>query len=503
MIKIPENPDKVLTETVEGAENFVGLRESLEQRYGEENLSFSAYEDRRTERYEDGVLPDGREYLKEATVDIDIGEGASLYVSEKDARGGGKFDIRIEADQVDPVIDVYDLVRNDEDEDARFLPADEDTITFSTAYSEPGAFTNLEEGLKELYGEENVERSGDVKQGMTSDGETFYSEGHFDIEGEEGPLKLHVSGKGSNIAFTIHSTEQEEIEGLYEALDAQIEEDEENSSSSRFRKELDGYSWDDIGGLEDVKHTLQSQLLERIENPEKAEEYGLDVPSGVLLYGPPGTGKTLTAKTLASEADMPFYSASINDFTSKWVGETEASVNQIFEDAKEEDEHSIVFLDEFEAVGQQRGGDAGNSVMDRAVATLLENIDGLEEMDDVTVMAATNRLDQVDDALLRPGRIEKQFEVDAPDYEGRRDILEIHTEDKPLTEDVDLDELASATEGKTGADLEYLVTEATEYAFDRDEGDEVRGVTMDDFEDALDELEEEVDEGEQVGKTYA
>ncbi len=494
---------KVLTEKVEGRENFVGLEDALTRTYGEDSIEITAYDNgRRGGGREDGVLPDGREYLKEATVTIyEDDDPVRLHVSEDAASGSDKLQLRIESDDVDPVTEIYDMVVDDEEEQ-RFLDVGDDLITFATSYGEPTAFSDLQDGLEELYGGENVRQKGEAPRGMTSDGETYVREGHFEIDTENGPLKLHVDGKPNKIAFTMHSPDRGEIEALYEEFDDHVGATSGSSDRSTFRTDVSGYSWDDIGGLDDVKHTLQTQLLDRLENPEMAEEYGLDVPSGVMLYGPPGTGKTLTAKALASEADMPFYSASINDLTSKWYGQSEEYVNKVFEDAKEEDDHAVVFFDEFDALGMQRDA-SQNDVTARVVSTLLDNLDGLEEMDDVTVMAATNRLDDIDEALLRPGRIEKQFEVGLPDYDDRKEILEVHTEGKPLAEDVDLDELASETDGTSGADIEYLVAEATEYAFERDDGDGLRGVQMDDFEEALEELEDETSEPDSVNITYA
>jgi len=218
--------------------------------------------------------------------------------------------------------------------------------------------------------------------------------------------------------------------------------------------------WTDIGGLDDAKQELQ----EAVEWPMK---YGplfshMDAkpPRGMLLHGPPGTGKTMLAKAVATESEANFISIKGPEFLSKWVGESEKAVRETFRKARMA-APCVIFLDEVDSIAPTRGGGAGDShVTERVISQLLTELDGLVELTGVTVIAATNRPDMVDQALLRPGRFDRHIFIPPPDRDARRKILEIFTKGKPMTKDVNLDELAKKTDNYTGADLGALVNEA-------------------------------------------
>ena len=223
-------------------------------------------------------------------------------------------------------------------------------------------------------------------------------------------------------------------------------------------------SWADVGGLDAAKARLQETIQWPMEHSDAYDRVGLDPSNGVLLYGPPGTGKTLLAKAVANEADANFISIKGPELFNKYVGESEKGVREVFSTARE-NAPTVVFFDEIDAIAAERGGGAGdNNVGERVVSQLLTELDGLEELEDVVVIATTNRPELIDDALLRPGRLDRHIAVDDPDTDARREIFEIHTDDKPLADDVDLDALAARTEGYVGADIEAVCREAATVA---------------------------------------
>ena len=240
--------------------------------------------------------------------------------------------------------------------------------------------------------------------------------------------------------------------------------------------------FDDVANYEEVKEEL-SEVVEFLKAPHKFSEMGAEVPKGVLLVGPPGTGKTLMARAVAGEAGVPFYIVSGSDFVEMFVGVGASRVRDLFEQAKN-NAPCIIFVDELDAVGRQRGAGlgGGHDEREQTLNQLLVEMDGFESNQGIIVMAATNRPDVLDKALLRPGRFDRQVVVDAPDYHGRLGILKIHTKDKPLADDVDLDALARRTPSFTGADLENMANEAAILAVRR--GQKI--ITMQDFDDAVD-----------------
>ena len=241
--------------------------------------------------------------------------------------------------------------------------------------------------------------------------------------------------------------------------------------------------WDDIGGLDEVKRQLREGIELPLQNPDAFKRLGIRPAKGFLLFGPPGNGKTLLAKAVAREAEANFVATKSSDLLSKWVGESEKQVSRLFQRARQV-APTVVFIDEIDALAPARGSGIGDSnVTERVVNTLLAEMDGLEELQGVVVIAATNRPTLLDPALLRPGRFDEIVYVPVPDTEGRRVILGIQTAKMPLAEDVDLDALASRTDRFSGADLENLVRKAGLLALRSDA--DVEHVTMAQFETAL------------------
>jgi len=224
--------------------------------------------------------------------------------------------------------------------------------------------------------------------------------------------------------------------------------------------EVPNVSWEDIGGLEPVKQLLVEAVEWPLRNAESFKRLGIDAPKGILLYGPPGTGKTMLAKAVANESDANFITVKGSALLSKWYGESEKRVEEIFRRAKQV-APSIIFLDELDALVPVRGGSMGEPhVTERVVNQLLSEMDGLEELRGVVVIGATNRPDIIDPALLRPGRFDELIMVPVPDVEARRKIFQVHLQKMPLAKDVDVDELVRLTDQYTGADIASVVRKA-------------------------------------------
>ena len=219
-----------------------------------------------------------------------------------------------------------------------------------------------------------------------------------------------------------------------------------------------------VAGLQEEKEEL-TEIVDFLKNPKKYIQLGARIPKGVLLVGPPGTGKTLLAKAVAGEAGVPFFSISGSDFVEMFVGVGASRVRDLFEDAKK-NAPCIVFIDEIDAVARRRGTGmgGGHDEREQTLNQLLVEMDGFGVNEGIIVMSATNRVDILDPAILRPGRFDRKVAVGRPDVKGRREILEVHAKGKPLADDVDLDKIAQTTVGFTGADLENLMNEAAIYA---------------------------------------
>ncbi len=256
----------------------------------------------------------------------------------------------------------------------------------------------------------------------------------------------------------------------------------EPSAMREFIVEVPKVSWKEVGGLEDAKQNLKEAVEWPLTKPEVFQRMGIETPSGILLYGPPGTGKTLLAKAVAHESKANFISIKGPEVMSKWVGESEKAVRELFKKAKQV-APTIVFLDELDSIAPKRGTNTGSHVTDSVVNQLLTSIDGLESMEGVVIVAATNRPDIIDPGLLRPGRFDRLILIHSPDREARLEIFKIHTRNMPLSENIDLEELADLTENYSGADIESLCREAAMLAIR--ENDQADIVHKKHFEEAM------------------
>jgi cell division protease FtsH len=238
-------------------------------------------------------------------------------------------------------------------------------------------------------------------------------------------------------------------------------------------------SWDDVAGLDEAKEEL-TEVVEFLREPARFVRLGARIPKGILLYGPPGTGKTLLAKAIASEAGARFYAQSASAFVEMFAGLGAARIRKLFEEARK-NAPAIIFIDELDAVGAQRTGHGFNREQDQTLNQLLVELDGFESREQIVVMGASNRLQDLDAALLRPGRFDRQVLVAAPDLAGREEILLVHTRGKPLGDNVDLRAIARQTAGLTGAELENIANEAAIFAGRANQST----IRQSDFEDAM------------------
>jgi cell division protease FtsH len=253
------------------------------------------------------------------------------------------------------------------------------------------------------------------------------------------------------------------------------------SKAKRMAVDQPKVTFKDVAGVDEAVEELE-EIKEFLEAPKRFQSLGAKIPKGVLLYGPPGTGKTLLARAVAGEAGVPFYSISGSDFVEMFVGVGASRVRDLFEQAKQT-QPCIVFIDEIDAVGRHRGAGmgGGHDEREQTLNQLLVEMDGFEANESIIIMAATNRPDILDPALLRPGRFDRQISVDRPDREGRKAILAVHAKGKPLAPGLELDSLAGQTAGFTGADLANLMNEAALLAARRRK----RAIEMDELEEAV------------------
>ncbi len=265
--------------------------------------------------------------------------------------------------------------------------------------------------------------------------------GDIDIEAEEIP---------EEVLENLKVTREDFLEALKNI---------EPSAMREVLVEVPNVRWEDVGGLEHAKQELMEAVEWPLKYPEVFSAVNIKPPKGILLYGPPGTGKTLLAKAVANESNANFISVKGPELLSKWVGESEKHVREMFRKARQV-APCVLFFDEIDSLAPRRGGGVDSHVTERVVSQLLTELDGMEELKDVVVIAATNRPDMIDPALLRPGRIERHIYIPPPDREARKEIFRIHLRGKPLAEDVSIDELAEKTEGYTGADIEAACREA-------------------------------------------
>jgi len=256
----------------------------------------------------------------------------------------------------------------------------------------------------------------------------------------------------------------------------------EPSAMREFLVEIPKVSWEDVGGLEDIKQQLKEVVEWPLTRPEVFKRMGITAPRGILLYGPPGTGKTLLAKAIAHESKANFISIKGPEVMSKWVGESEKAVRELFKKARQV-APTIVLLDEIDSIAPKRGMYSGSHVTESVVNQILTSMDGLENMEGVVVIGATNKPDMLDSALLRPGRFDRLLLTPAPDKKSRFEIFKIHTKEMPLSKDVSLEELAEKTEGFSGADIEGLCREAAMLALRSDI--KAKKVNKTNFENAM------------------
>ncbi|WP_128896581.1 ATP-dependent zinc metalloprotease FtsH [Longirhabdus pacifica] len=256
------------------------------------------------------------------------------------------------------------------------------------------------------------------------------------------------------------------------------------SKARLYSEEKKKVTFKDVAGADEEKQELV-EVVEFLKDPRKFASLGARVPKGVLLNGPPGTGKTLLARAVAGEAGVPFFSISGSDFVEMFVGVGASRVRDLFENAKK-NSPCIIFIDEIDAVGRQRGAGlgGGHDEREQTLNQLLVEMDGFGENENIIIIAATNRQDILDPALLRPGRFDRQITVDRPDVKGREAVLKVHAKNKPLRDDVTMESLARYTTGFTGADLENLLNEAALIAARRDK----KQIDMDDLDEAFDRI---------------
>ena len=249
-------------------------------------------------------------------------------------------------------------------------------------------------------------------------------------------------------------------------------------------------TYDDIGGLDEQIREVREAVEQPLVETEQFEAVGIDPPSGVLLHGPPGTGKTMLAKAVANQTDATFIKMAGSELVQKFIGEGARLVRDLFELASEH-EPAIIFIDEIDAIAARRteSKTSGDAEVQRTMMQLLSEMDGFEGRGEIRIIAATNRFDMLDRAILRPGRFDRLIEVPEPDWDGRERILDIHTREMNLADDIDLEELASETDGFSGAELASLATEAGMFAI----RDDRTTVEMADFHDALEKVRDEED----------
>jgi len=252
-----------------------------------------------------------------------------------------------------------------------------------------------------------------------------------------------------------------------------------SNKNEEFKEKVESVKLSDVKGHDEIKEDLEF-LIKLLKNPKRYEKLGARVPKGVLLFGPPGTGKTMIAKAMANEVGIPFIATGGSDFVEKYVGVGAKRVREIFAEAKKH-EKAIIYIDEIDAIGRKRSGDNDNDERINTLNALLIEMDGFRDSSGIMVIASTNRLDILDEALLRPGRFDKHIAVNPPDYKGRLDILKLYAKNKRLDKDVSLEKIAAMTRGFSGADLANLLNEAAMLTAFRDKDK----TTMQEIDDAF------------------
>ncbi|WP_135805374.1 proteasome-activating nucleotidase Pan1 [Halorussus marinus] len=314
-----------------------------------------------------------------------------------------------------------------------------------------------------------------------------------------------------------HGNNQEAVTEVTDEMRAELEPDSrvavnnslsivktlDNETDVRARvmqvEESPEVTYEDIGGLEEQMQEVRETVEMPLKNPDMFGEVGIEPPSGVLLYGPPGTGKTMLAKAVANQTDATFIKMAGSELVHKFIGEGAKLVRDLFEVARQH-EPAVLFIDEIDAIAAKRTDSktSGDAEVQRTMMQLLSEMDGFEDRGEVRIIAATNRFDMLDRAILRPGRFDRLIEVPKPNLEGRKKIFRIHTRDMNVADDVDFEKLAKDAEDASGADIKAVCTEAGMFAI-RDDRTEI---TMEDFESAKSKIDAE-DEDEEISKTFA
>ncbi|SEK44884.1 proteasome-activating nucleotidase Pan1 [Haloferax larsenii] len=259
-------------------------------------------------------------------------------------------------------------------------------------------------------------------------------------------------------------------------------------------------TYEDIGGLEDQMEEVRETVEMPLDRPEMFEKVGIDPPSGVLLYGPPGTGKTMLAKAVANQTNASFIKMAGSELVHKFIGEGAKLVRDLFEVARE-NEPAVIFIDEIDAIASKRTDSktSGDAEVQRTMMQLLAEMDGFDERGNIRIIAATNRFDMLDPAILRPGRFDRLIEVPKPNEDGREIIFQIHTRKMNVSDDVDFVELAEMAENASGADIKAVCTEAGMFAI-RDDRTEIY---MQDFVSAWEKIQKEADDGAEISRAFA
>ncbi len=317
---------------------------------------------------------------------------------------------------------------------------------------------------------------------------------------DDGNVIIKQHGNNQEVLTEVSPQLYEQIENgdrvaINESFGIQLVLDDETDSRAQAMEvtESPDVSYADIGGIDDQIREVREAVEDPLDNPEQFEQVGIEPPSGVLLHGPPGTGKTMLAKAVANESDATFIKMTGSELVQKFIGEGARLVRDLFALAAEE-EPAVVFIDEIDAIASRRTDSktSGDAEVQRTMMQLLSEMDGFDDRGEIRIMAATNRYDMLDEAILRPGRFDRLIEVPNPGVEGRRKILEIHTREINVSEEIDFDALAEELDDYSGADIESLVTEAGMFAIRNDR----TTVSREDIEHAREKLDRgETDNG--------
>jgi len=317
---------------------------------------------------------------------------------------------------------------------------------------------------------------------------------------DDGNVIIKQHGNNQEVLTEVSPQLYEEIENgdrvaINESFGIQLVLDDETDSRAAAMEvtESPTVKYEDIGGIDDQIREVREAVEDPLENPEQFEQVGIEPPSGVLLHGPPGTGKTMLAKAVANESDATFIKMTGSELVQKFIGEGARLVRDLFALAAEE-QPAVVFIDEIDAIASRRTDSktSGDAEVQRTMMQLLSEMDGFDDRGEIRIMAATNRYDMLDEAILRPGRFDRLIEVPKPGPEGRKKILEIHSREINVAGDIDFDALAEELDDYSGADIESLVTEAGMFAIRNDR----TTVTREDIDHARDKLDRgETDNG--------